>query len=69
MAAGARARRHEDDRSRRTLKLPEIAVEALRRQRQRQARERADAGELWQERGLVFTTSVGTGYESHRPAA
>ena len=65
MAVGARARRHEDNRSRRTLKLPEIAVEALRRQRQRQARERADAGELWQERGLVFTTSVGTGYESH----
>jgi integrase len=53
------------NRSRRTLKLPEIAVEALRRQRQRQARERADAGELWQERGLVFTTSMGTGYESH----
>jgi len=53
------------NRSRRTLKLPEIAVEALRGQRQRQVRERADAGELWQERGLVFTTSVGTGYESH----
>jgi integrase len=53
------------NRSRRTLKLPEIAVEAMRGQRQRQARERADAGELWQEHGLVFTTSVGTGYESH----
>ena len=53
------------NRSRRTLKLPGIAVEALRGQRQRQARERADAAELWQEHGLVFTTSVGTGYESH----
>jgi len=53
------------NRSRRTLKLPEIAVEALRGQRQRQARERAGAGELWQEHGLVFATSVGTGYESH----
>jgi integrase len=53
------------NRSRRTLKLPEIAVEALRRQRERQARERAEAGELWQEHGLVLTTSVGTGYESH----
>lgn len=51
--------------SRRTLKLPEIAVEALRGQRQRQARERAEARELRQERGLVFTTSVGTAYESH----
>ena len=53
------------NRSRRTLKLPEIAVEALREQRERQGRERAAAGELWQEHGLVFTTSVGTGYESH----
>ena len=51
------------NRSRRTLKLPEIAVEA--RRGQRQAQERADAGELWEERGLVLTTSVGTGYESH----
>ena len=53
------------NRSRRTLKLPEIAVEALRGQRERQGLERAQAGELWQEYGLVFTTSVGTGYESH----
>ena len=53
------------NRSRRTLKLPEIAAEALRGQRQGQARERAEAGELWQELGLVFTTSVGTAYESH----
>ena len=53
------------NRSRRTLKLPEIAVEALRGQRERQAPERAQAGEAWQEHGLVFTTSVGTGYESH----
>jgi hypothetical protein len=47
------------------LKLPEIAVDALRSQRRRQAAERAGAGELWQEYELVFTTSVGTGYESH----
>jgi integrase len=52
-------------RSRRTLKLPEIAVEALRTQMTRQAEERANAGELWQEYGLVFTTTVGTPYESH----
>jgi integrase len=49
----------------RTLKLPETAVEALRGQRERQSAERDQAGELWQEHGLVFTTSVGTGYESH----
>jgi integrase len=53
------------NRSRRTLKLPEIAVDALRSQRRRQVAERAEAGELWQEHELVFTTSVGTGYESH----
>ena len=49
------------NRPRRTLKLPEIAVEALWRQRERQAGEGADAGELWREHGLVFTTSVGRG--------
>jgi integrase len=52
-------------RSRRTLKLPEIAVEALHEQMRRQADERGNAGELWQEHGLVFTTTVGTPYESH----
>jgi site-specific recombinase XerD len=31
----------------------------------RQAAERANAGELWQEHDLVFTTTVGTPYESH----
>lgn len=40
-------------------KLPEIAVEALRGQKRRQAEERARAGDQWQEHGLVFTTSVG----------
>jgi integrase len=53
------------NRSRRTLKLPEIAVEALRSQKGRQASERARAVDLWQEHGLVFTTSVGTPFESH----
>ena len=52
-------------RSRRTLKLPEIAVEALRAQKRRQAEERGRAGEQWQEHGLVLTTSVGTPFESH----
>ena len=52
-------------RSRRTLRIPQIAVEALREQERRQAEERSAAGELWQEHGLVFTTTVGTPYESH----
>ena len=54
------------NRSRRTLKLPEIAVEALRGSAGAAGpRSGPKPGELWQEYGLVFTTSVGTGYESH----
>ena len=52
-------------RSRRTLRLPQAAVEALKKQRERQAVERADAGPLWRENGLVLATSVGTSFESH----
>ena len=37
----------------------------LQVQLRRQAGERSRAGELWQEHGLVFTTTVGTPYESH----
>ncbi|GAB4087027.1 site-specific integrase [Myceligenerans cantabricum] len=46
--------------SRRTLALPEIAVEALRGQRQWQTEKRDAAGAKWQDTGLVFTTGVGT---------
>jgi integrase len=53
------------NRSRRTLRIPQIAIEALQEQLRRQAEERSKAGELWQEHGLVFTTTVGTPYESH----
>jgi len=61
-------RAHSDTktiRSRRTLRIPQIAVEALQSQIRRQAEERSTAGELWQEHGLVFTTTVGSPYESH----
>jgi integrase len=51
--------------SRRTLKLPQLAVDALLAQRTRQAREREEAGPLWQENGLVIATSVGTPLDSH----
>ena len=53
------------NRSRRTLRVPQIAVEALQAQLRRSAEERSRAGELWQEHGLVVTTTVGTPYESH----
>jgi integrase len=46
--------------SRRTLALSKRCVDALIRQRERQDKERAAAGDKWQEHGLVFTTKVGT---------
>lgn len=46
--------------SRRTLKLPPQAVEALRVHRVRQAEARANAGVGWQENDLVFCTQIGT---------
>ena len=47
-------------RSRRTIPLPGVAVEALRAHRVRQIEERLLAGDRWREHGLVFTTSIGT---------
>jgi integrase len=47
------------ERSRRTLALPQSAVAALREQRKRQAAAQLAAGELWQDHGLVFTSSTG----------
>ena len=46
--------------SRRVLKLPTRAVQALRAHHTRQAAERLAAGEMWQERDLVFCREDGT---------
>ena len=46
--------------SRRTLALPQAAVQALREHRKRQAEDRLSAGALWQDHGLVFASAVGT---------
>jgi integrase len=46
--------------SRRTVALPAIVVAALRAHRERQTFEKRWAGTRWQERGLVFTTTIGT---------
>ncbi len=48
------------DRSRRTLALPRRCVEALRQHMDQQEQEQLIAGELWQEHGLVFASTVGT---------
>ena len=46
-------------RSRRTLRLARIAVEALTARKAIQAADRLKAGELWQDEDLVFTTATG----------
>jgi integrase len=47
-------------RSRRTLSLPSVVIDALKTQRRRQLELRMSAGREWQEHGLVFTTPIGT---------
>ncbi|HET8682139.1 MAG TPA: tyrosine-type recombinase/integrase [Micromonosporaceae bacterium] len=51
--------------SRRTLALPVRGVAALRQHRQRQDQARDEAGDRWQEAGLVFTSRVGTELDAH----
>jgi integrase len=51
--------------SRRVLKLPAKAVEALRDHRSQQAATRLKAGPLWQDHGLVFASAVGTPLDAH----
>ena len=46
--------------SRRLLKLPTKAAEALREHRKRQPAERLQAGEAWQDHDLVFCREDGT---------
>jgi integrase len=50
-------------RSRRAIPLLPQLVSALTEHRDRQDRERAAAGQRWQEHGLVFTTTIGTPIE------
>ena len=59
-----RSVRHGGDtktaKSKRTLALPQAAVRALRDHKVKQAEERLKAGELWEDHGLVFASTVGT---------
>jgi hypothetical protein len=52
------------DKSRRTLALPEMAVNALWAHKERQASERAVAGLTWSERNLVFSTRTGAALDA-----
>jgi integrase len=47
-------------RSRRGLRLPRLAHEALRQHQFVQERMRREAGPLWREQGLIFASAVGT---------
>jgi integrase len=46
--------------SRRTLALPQAAVQALKEHRKRQAEDRLAAGSQWRDHGLVFASATGT---------
>src|SRR5918995_683705 len=50
--------------SKRTVDLPQRAVEALRSHRKRQLEEQLRAGAKWHDNGLVFTTGKGTPLEA-----
>ena len=52
------------ERSRRTLGLPQLAVQALRALREAQVGERLLAGARWQDTGLVFTTHLGAALDA-----
>ena len=68
LAASRRVRASGDTKtpkSRRVLKLPVIAVDALKDHRSRQAAFRLKAGPLWQDHGLVFASAIGTPLDAH----
>jgi integrase len=46
--------------SRRTLALPQTAIQALREHRGQQSEDQLAAGAMWQEYGLVFVSTIGT---------
>ncbi len=52
------------EKSKRTPRLPERAITALRQHQARQADQRLLAGELSQEHDLVFSSSVGTALDA-----
>ncbi|MBA3824180.1 MAG: site-specific integrase [Ktedonobacterales bacterium] len=54
----------KSDQGRRTIPLPEVALQSLQEHRIKQDKERQQAGENWQENNLVFSTSHGTPYSA-----
>ncbi len=54
----------KSNRSRRSIGLPDIAVNCLRQHQVRQKLDRLVAGERWQDHDLVFCTTIGTPIEA-----
>jgi integrase len=50
--------------SRRTIDLPQRALETLRTHRKRQLEEQLRSGAAWADNGLVFATTIGTPLEA-----
>lgn len=56
----------KSEKSRRTIQLPDVCVEALRAHFKRQQVEREWAGSAWRETGFVFTSTIGTPLDDRR---
>jgi hypothetical protein len=67
LAFGANALSQRSDKIS-TGPLPAPAVEALRTRKARQNADRHEAGQLWTDNDLVFTTTVGTDLDAHNAA-
>ncbi len=52
------------EKSRRTLGLPQMAVDALRVHKERQAEDRQTAGARWNDHDLVFATRTGAALDA-----
>jgi integrase len=63
-----RVRGTKATRSRRTVNLSRMALEAIKAHLTRQLEEIDRAGDLWQENGLVFASEVGTPLNRHNLA-
>jgi integrase len=50
--------------SRRTIDLPQRALEVLKRHRKRQLEQQLSSGAKWQDNDLVFTTTIGTAVDA-----
>ena len=58
MGGGYQEAEPKTDKSRRTIALPNFAVDALRKHREHQEEMKHKAGEFWQEHNYVFCTHI-----------